>query len=256
MFSWAHKRQLIYGLAVLIFLALVIGTPVYLTFFNAAPTCSDGKQNQGETGVDCGGPCARACMQDVIADPIVLWSRPFTVTKGLTNLVAYVQNPNVNYTAEPVEYLFRVYDKENVLLGTRIGRTAIPSTKIFPVFEQAFDAGEKTPVKAFFEFTEPLLWVKSASQKPELEVIDQNLQLASSSPTLSATLVNKTVDTYRRVEVVAIVYDVDGNAMAASKTVVDIIHGNEQAPLIFTWPNPFPGETSKIEILPKIPQQQ
>src|SRR5436853_6975316 len=25
-----------------------------------APTCSDGIQNQGETGVDCGGPCS-AC---------------------------------------------------------------------------------------------------------------------------------------------------------------------------------------------------
>lgn len=27
---------------------------------NACPTCSDGVQNQGETGIDCGGPCA-AC---------------------------------------------------------------------------------------------------------------------------------------------------------------------------------------------------
>jgi hypothetical protein len=26
-----------------------------------APTCSDGIQNQGETGIDCGGPCGAAC---------------------------------------------------------------------------------------------------------------------------------------------------------------------------------------------------
>ncbi len=26
-----------------------------------APTCSDGIQNQGETGIDCGGPCPNAC---------------------------------------------------------------------------------------------------------------------------------------------------------------------------------------------------
>ncbi|MBL0342020.1 MAG: hypothetical protein IPP71_14490 [Bacteroidetes bacterium] len=24
-------------------------------------TCSDGRQNQGEQGVDCGGPCANSC---------------------------------------------------------------------------------------------------------------------------------------------------------------------------------------------------
>ena len=28
---------------------------------NPAPTCSDGIQNQGETGIDCGGPCPAIC---------------------------------------------------------------------------------------------------------------------------------------------------------------------------------------------------
>ena len=28
----------------------------------APPTCSDGVQNQGEAGVDCGGPCSSACI--------------------------------------------------------------------------------------------------------------------------------------------------------------------------------------------------
>ena len=27
----------------------------------ACPTCTDGIQNQGETGIDCGGPCNNAC---------------------------------------------------------------------------------------------------------------------------------------------------------------------------------------------------
>src|SRR5690606_2026481 len=27
----------------------------------ATPSCSDGIQNQGETGVDCGGPCPNPC---------------------------------------------------------------------------------------------------------------------------------------------------------------------------------------------------
>ena len=27
----------------------------------ACPTCEDDIQNQGETGVDCGGPCATNC---------------------------------------------------------------------------------------------------------------------------------------------------------------------------------------------------
>ena len=31
----------------------------------SGPTCSDGIQNQGETGIDCGGPCA-PCPQETI----------------------------------------------------------------------------------------------------------------------------------------------------------------------------------------------
>ena len=253
MFSWAKQRQLMYGSAVFIFLALVIGTPVYVMFFNKAATCFDGKQNGNETGMDCGGQCIKACANEVSPQPIVIWARPFNVTNGLTNLVAYVQNPNVDYVADPVEYLFRVYDKDNVLIGTRIGKVSVPPSKVFPIFEQAFDAGFSKPVKAYFEFTEPLVWKKFSSSKPEFDVIDKRLINASSSPQLNATLVNKTIDTYRNIEVVALIYDTDGNAIAASRTIVDVLYGNSEAPLIFTWPNGFTANTSKIEIIPKLP---
>lgn len=253
MFSWAKQRQLMYGSAVFIFLALVIGTPVYLLFFNKAPTCFDRKQNGFETGVDCGGECIKACTKDVVAQPVVLWTRPFLVTHGLTNLVAYVQNPNVDYVADPVEYLFRVYDKNNVLIGTRIGRASIPPSKVFPIFEQGFNSGFQKPVKAYFEFTEPLVWKRSASIKPEFDVIDKRLIDKESTPRLEATLVNKTIDTYRNVEVVALIYDVDGNAIATSRTIVDVLYGNSEMPLVFTWPEKFNINTSKIEIIPKLP---
>ncbi len=57
------------------------------------PTCSDGGQNQGETGVDCGGPCA-ACPvgQTFSASSSSIWSVPtlnvcgYTVRVGATNL--------------------------------------------------------------------------------------------------------------------------------------------------------------------------
>ncbi len=253
MFSWAKQRQLMYGSAVFIFFALVIGTPTYLLFFNKAPTCFDRKQNGSETGIDCGGQCVTACARDVVAQPVVIWARPFLVANGITNLVAYVQNPNVDYIAEPVEYLFRVYDKDNVLIGTRVGRAAVPPSKVFPIFEQSFNSGFKKPVKAYFEFTEPLTWKKYTSIKPEFDVIDKRLSGASSTPKLEAVLVNKTIDTYRNIEVVALVYDTDGNAIASSRTIVDVLYGNSESPLVFTWPEAFNVSTSKIEIIPKLP---
>lgn len=253
MFSWAHRRQLMYGSIVFTFLAIVIGVPTYFIFFNNAPTCFDGKMNANETGVDCGGSCERACARDVLPEPIVSWVRPFSVARGLNNLVAYVQNPNVNYTAEPIPYIFLVYDDENVLLGTREGFARVPPTKTFPIFEPAFDAGTREPSKAVFEFTAPAVWNKFETEKPEFDVIDERVLNATSSPTIKASLLNKTINKYTNVEVVAIIYNKEGNAFAASKTVVDIIRGNSEAPLVFTWPKGFTEEISKVEIIPKLP---
>jgi hypothetical protein len=253
MFSWAQQRQLVYGAITLVFLIIVIGVPTYLTFFNKAPTCTDGVQNGSETGVDCGGGCEVACQNEVLPEPIVLWSRPFSVARGLHNLVAYVQNPNVNYVAAPIEYLFRVYDKDNVLIGTREGWAMVPPTKTFPIFESAFDAGERQPVKAVFEFTAPAVWRKFNSVKPELSIADEELRNATSSPIIQAMLVNETINKYKNIEVVVIVYDAEGNARAASKTMVDILPPENQVPITFTWPDAFDFDTSKIEIIPKLP---
>jgi hypothetical protein len=253
MFSWAQKRKLIYGSATFLFLLCVIGIPVYLTYFNNPPTCTDHVQNGNEQGVDCGGFCVTACAGEVLPEPIVLWSRPFSVARGLNNLIAYVQNPNVNYVAEPIEYVFLVYDKDNVLIGTREGKALVPPTKTFPIFEPAFNAGERKPVKSVFEFTAPAIWKRFQSVKPELSIADENLKNASSTPRLEASLVNETINKYKDVEVVAIIYNEEGNAVAASKTLVDVLPAEDQVPIVFTWPEPFDFKISKIEIIPKLP---
>ena len=52
------KKQIIIAFVYLIILA-VIGTGFYFLFLKPTlPSCSDKIQNQGEAGVDCGGPCS------------------------------------------------------------------------------------------------------------------------------------------------------------------------------------------------------
>ena len=250
--SWSQKRQLVYASIVLFFVLVVVGTPTYYTFFNIRATCTDGAQNQNEIGVDCGGPCARACPAQVVDLPVTTWSRAFPVAGGIYNLVAYVQNPNVNYVAQPSQYIFRVYDGDNVLIGVRKGFADVPPTKTFPIFEQGFDVGSRVPAKVFFEFIRGLTWIRYDGTKPELDVTDESLSNASSSPRIDAILVNKTIYTYKKVEVVALVYDDQGNAMASSRTFVDTLPGTGNAPLVFTWPTAFPAPVSKIEIVPKL----
>ncbi len=256
MFSWAKQRQLIYGTIVIISLLIVIGLPTYFLFFNRAPTCSDGKQNGDETGIDCGGSCSsiRVCQGDVLPEPILLWTRAFPVGGGSNNLVAYVQNPNVGYTAEPIPYIFAVYDSANILLGTREGLAYVPPVRTFPIFEGVFTTGDRVPAKVSFNFIEPAVWKKHNSVKSELTILEDRLRTdLQSGPRVDADIQNETIDTFRDIEVVAIIYDELGNAQASSRTKVDVLFGNERKGLVFTWPKPFDFEVSKIEIVPKLP---
>lgn len=250
--SWSATRQLLYGTMFLLALLIIVGLPVYFIFFNKTPTCFDGKMNQNELGIDCGGICQKACVQEVIAEPIIMWSRSFPVSGSLYNLVAYVQNPNVNYIAKPVQYSFQVYDKDNVLLALKEGYTDVPPVKTFPIFIQSVDVGARVPAKVLFKFNERLDWNKYQSTRPEVAISEPQVIRATSTPRIDAKVLNKTLNRFENIEVVAIVYGLNDNAMAVSRTFVPVLTSMGTVPVVFTWPNPFPEEITKIEIIPKL----
>ncbi len=55
--SWASRRRTTYLTGVILFFVVIIGGPVAYLILSVAPTCTDGTQNGGETGIDIGGPC-------------------------------------------------------------------------------------------------------------------------------------------------------------------------------------------------------
>lgn len=245
---------MIYGLITLVVVAIVVGGPTYVLFFQGHPTCSDGKQDQGEEGVDCGGPCSKSCEDYKASPPVVLWSQAFPVVKGVYNLVAYVENPNVDYVAYPNHYIFSVYDSKGVQIGFREGYADVPATKAFPIFEQSFSTGNSVPAKVFFQYLGAFNWKKyTAVVQPELGVANSRTSGATSGERIEADIINNTVNPYQNVEVVALVYDPSGNVMAASRTYIDALAGKGSSHVVFTWPNAFASSTSKIEIVPKLP---
>ena len=66
---------------------------------DAAPTCSDGIQNQGETGVDCGGPCPAICPPTII--PIVCTTATFNLTAGQQKVFYDDGGPGGDPCADP-----------------------------------------------------------------------------------------------------------------------------------------------------------
>lgn len=247
MVSWSTRRQFFYISATIAVFLFALALPIFFVTYKA-PSCTDGKQNQGEFGVDCGGPCSILCKANAL-DLVTHWQRSFKVKEGVYSAVAYVENPNFDSGIRNISYRFKLYDKDNLLIYQRDGNTFIPPRKIIGIFESNILTGTRVPVRTFFEFSGIPVWVKTAISEPPLAVISRPPVDQETSPRLTASLENRGLDPIYNVEVVAIVYDGSSNAIAASRTIVDSLGKNALAPLTFTWPEPFAVPAVRAELL-------
>ncbi len=249
--TWALKRQIIYVTILVLFIS-VLGFLIIYPNLQKAPTCTDGKQNGDETGIDCGGSCTKACVTQV--DEIsILWARTFQVVPGRYNAVAYLVNHNQNEAIQKINYRFRFADERNVYVGKRDGSTFVPPGGTFAVFEPGIDLGSSTPVYTTFEFTTEPVWLQVSQEKiNQLKVLISNIQLVDEKtmPRLSANIKNNSLFTIPEVGVVVILYDAKRNAISTSRTYLDQLAPLESTEINFTWPEPLPGEVVEKEIIP------
>lgn len=242
--SWSGRRQLLYYGVGLVIVAL-LSWGIYESFFTASPTCTDGKQDGTETGVDCGGSCSLICANQVQA-PVVLWARSFEVASSTYTAAAYVQNNNPGAAARGVSYSFQLLDANNQLIIERDGTTDIPPISTVPIVETGIETGNRTVAHTLFAFAELPAWYRSSS--PSIQISGESLVADGSR--LSATLTNGTQYQLPQVSAVAVLFDVSGTAIAASKTQVSLSPNASQS-IIFTWPQPVPGVVkAEITVLP------
>lgn len=250
--TWAGKRQLQYISGILLFIAIIVFIIIY-PYLTQKPTCFDGKQNGGETGVDCGGACYHMCSADV-SEPIILWSRAFHLTGNVYNLVALIVNQNHDGAIENVNYEFKIYNNANQFIGRRDGSTYIPPNKQFAIFESRFDAGQDAIKSVSFEFLPSFSWVK---KEPTLDVLpirtsDVIIGDDKDFPTLSALITNDSIYDLPAFDIVTILYDVNNNAINASKTHLLKLDSNKNAPILFTWPEALSAQPVTKDILIQI----
>jgi hypothetical protein len=253
MSTWATKRKLSYLGGVTLAAVIVIGIPAFLLLYKA-PTCFDHIQNEGEQGIDCGGPCRTLCQNDFLA-PVIAWADAEKVAPGLYNLAAYVENPNINGGAVNVPYQFSVFDDQGILITQTNGVMDIPPNRNTLAFVGAVNVGERIPAKGGtrFSFTYPPVWRKSFDTLAPLAISNKQYSEDSSGASLQATLTNKSLVPISNVTVFSVLSDANGNELGFSKTVMDEIAPGSFAVAPFTWPSSFNGAVVSEEILPVVP---
>lgn len=249
--TWALKRQILYVLVLVLFFG-GLGFLVIYPKVTKEATCSDGKQNGIETGIDCGGMCAKACVNQV-DDISILWSRIFKVVSGRYNAVAYLVNHNKNTAITKINYRFRFADENNIYIGKREGSTYVPPSGAFAVFEPAIDMGNSIPIYVTFEFTETPQWVFVPEDKmKEVKVFVSNINFmdGDTKPRLSAVIKNNSLFVVPEINVIAILYDSFGNAVSASRTYLDSLNPEQEKDINFTWPEAFSRPVVTQELIP------
>lgn len=249
--GWGTQMKSMYISGVVILILLSIGVPIYFKYFNAPDSCFDGKQNQDELGIDCSGVCAKLCSFEA-RDPLISFERLYMASPGNYTAIALVENPNQGVFARELFYIFKIYDKDNVLLYEIPGKTFAPPGRTFPIFAYPILTGNRVASKVTFAIAggSSIDWQKSEWKEPDVKVTNVKNRVVNGTSRIEADIANGEVYEIRNLEVAAVVYDSAGNAREASATIVDI-KALGKTHIVFAWNNEFAFDVGKIDIMPR-----
>jgi hypothetical protein len=251
--SWAARRRfiilLIVGAIAVAFLAVVS-----IATFYKAPSCTDGVQNQAETGIDCGGPCPYLCVAEQ-QPPTVLFTKALSNGIGRTDVIASVENKNATAAAKNVPYRVTLYGSDQALIQEVTGTLDLPPGATIPVYIPGIDLGKQTAVRAFFSIAASApKWFTLGANARSVPLVSNTKQSGTiSAPRIEAILTNPTVTPFGNVQTIVIVHDKNGDVIAASQTVVSSIPAQGEATATFTWNSAFLDVPASIEVVPIIP---
>lgn len=250
--SWAGRRRFTYFSIFMSVFILVLLWIFYPVIFKS-PTCFDNKKNGDERGVDCGGSCSLICKADT-KDPVILWSRAFPVAGTSYNLVAMVENPNIDGAIKEVSYEFKIYDNNHLLVGTKEGTTFLPANGQYAIFGPRFDAKDNNIRSVKFDFTGEINYHKKENTLNNLpiKISNINYNIDKNSTTITALMSNSSIYNLPSYDIVGVFYDKDSNAINVSKTHKDGLKTNSKTNLTFTWPFGFSETPTSYDIIPMV----
>ncbi len=241
-------KQIIYGFFFLVIFS-VLAWLFYLAFLQPAPSCTDGKRNQDETEIDCGGPSCSECelrrVQTIRSFPALAVSSP---DGKRSSILIQFQNPNANYGANPLSYTLTLYGADGGVIYTNTSDTFIYPSEItyrmepnIPVASSLIGRSELT--------IRNQEWVRRDEfVAPKTQVRDVRVEYDGSRNQASVTgvLKNDNAFTLPRATVGVILYGQTSSLIGVSKTLVESLQPLEERP--FTVLVPVSGVTASSSI--------
>ncbi|OGZ33271.1 MAG: hypothetical protein A2V69_01930 [Candidatus Portnoybacteria bacterium RBG_13_40_8] len=231
-------------LFVFLTILLATGVGVYFLFTPQGETCYDGIQNQGETGIDCGGPCG-SCPGPRLLKII---SENFIPTiENNFDLVAKVENPNRNWGIESINYKFNLYNNNGQLIGSKEGITYVLPDETKYIIEQRFYS-EIEIASMNFELNNASWQNLKDFNELQLKIRNSGYQLVDGEYRLTGNVENKSDYNLDTIEIIGLLFDEGQKIVAVGKTSINTFMIGETRSFIIEWPYQIEKEIFNLEV--------
>lgn len=233
-----RQKQFIYGIAFFAIIIIPVAATVYFILPKAAPTCFDGRRNQGETGVDCGGPCI-SCELKALPAPTVRFERVFRGDDRAL-FVAEIENLNSEHGVKDLPYSILAKDAGGEILQTIRGRTfiyALDRRYIVNVFSAHPE--EIASAELVLAPSNGISWEsRSIFEKPDVTTRDISVSPAPGTRgfRVSGIVTNRSPFALSRVEIIGFLYTSEGARVAVSKTQMENVASLGEMAFVLNFP--------------------
>ena len=241
------KRLVIIAIFVLLVIGLVV---IILLSKKEKATCSDGKRNQGEEQIDCGGPC-NPCQKNVTGEEISIQEKTFIYGgQGKYDLMAKIYNPNEKLGSPGFKYEFILRDVTGAELAKKTGSSFILPSETKYVLAVGMESNQ---IAANVDFRiYDASWVEFYGyEKPQLGIYSKHYNLISSGVGYSEALGivrNESPYDFNVIGINIVLKDSAGKAVALNQTEIRTVSSNEEREFRLIWPTSFPGDVTQVEM--------
>ena len=229
-------KQAVYGIIYLVVLGVIVAG-IYFLFLKAPASCFDGIQNEGEQGVDCGGPCAQICTSEV--QPIMALGavEVFTPVAGHATALVQVENANSGFAASSFDYAITFYgsDGSNVAVVNGTSFAYAAETKYIIVPNEPVLA---TSTRADITVSD-VQWVPSS----QLGLLPQfaftnvvNVAGTNGYATVNGNITDRDISPFKNIIIIAIFKSAAGMPVGASQTELDSLAPNATQSFSISYP--------------------
>lgn len=245
------KRITIVFIYVFILTLFFVG--VFFLFFYQKPSCVDGKLNQNETGIDCGGQCSLYCLADLASQPLVVSDvETLAYTTSSSDALGTVANKNPKAALKSANYTFTLYDQAGKILAEQKGTFSLLPLESRILTALGLEVAQSAVVRteltisneewiAFTDFTEP----------PNIRVVNQQFELLSGDASFAEVkglVQNESPYDIRRLSLVVVFRDSKGTPLSINRTTMNTLGPGEERDFRLVWPQSFAGTPERTDV--------